>query len=436
MKRSFYSAMLVCLTFFSLFLLSPPLERDSFSDSTGAEPDHRAADAVSNLRLTFAGDIMAHNVNFEMDNYNLIYDDVRDLLLADDLTFGNLEVPVTDDLPMSTYPRFNVHTPYVQAALDGGFDVFSLANNHSNDKGVKGINGTLSVMKKLGKGAHPWRLLSSQAGQNPQQTFFTAYKKNALYDLYNAEPVQHPRLLTAYSGLKTKKEEDIYPVMIKKNGWKILFLSVTEILNVYDEAGRYVYRVSSIESARQAFLEKITEMRRENPCDIFILALHSEAPEYIRTVSSGTKDWFIRLASAGIDIVWAHHPHVMHPWETVEIPGPDGTEPKQALFMYSMGNFISGQRFRPARDDPGRYREYTGDAALLSVELSKNIPAETGSGKYSIISVDPVLITNYVDPAEGVVVKLFDNSFITGLQDVWQNYYRTRMSLMKDYLPL
>ena len=59
------------------------------------------------LNLTFAGDIMAHNVNFNMKNYDIIYDDVRELLQADDVSFANLEVPVCDDLPYETYPMKN-----------------------------------------------------------------------------------------------------------------------------------------------------------------------------------------------------------------------------------------------------------------------------------------------------------------------------------------
>ena len=94
-------------------------------------------DDISELVLSFSGDIMAHDVNFKMKDYNRIYDDVRDILLNDDLSFGNVETPVCEERPLSTFPCFNIHKDYLKAAIDGGFDVFSFANNHTNDQGIQ-----------------------------------------------------------------------------------------------------------------------------------------------------------------------------------------------------------------------------------------------------------------------------------------------------------
>ncbi len=51
------------------------------------------------LRLSFVGDLMAHDVNYEMADYDRIYDGIRDLFLADDLTFANLELVVDPSRP-------------------------------------------------------------------------------------------------------------------------------------------------------------------------------------------------------------------------------------------------------------------------------------------------------------------------------------------------
>jgi len=346
------------------------------------------------INLTFAGDIMAHTVNYSMKEYGRIYDDVRPLLSADDLTFGNLETPVVDSLPLSTYPRFNVHTPYLAAAVEGGFDVFSLANNHSNDQGTKGIAGTRTAAASFS-----------------------------------------PRVFA--SGLKKTAVDLPAPVLIEKNGWKILFLSVTEILNAYDVAGKLVYYVAPTETSRAAFLADLERMRIDHPCDVFVLGLHLAESEYGRTVGDAKKAWFVRLAAAGVDIVWAHHPHIMQGWETVTVPpakptaGPGDTRPRQALFMYSMGNFISGQREKPATDNPGGYREYTGDAVLLQVRLSR-----TGGALYDAMEVSAVPVTNYTDPEHGVVVRHFTPAFIETLPPVLQPYFRKRSELMQAYLPL
>ena len=85
---------------------------------------------------------MAHNVNYRMKDYNKIYTDILNITQNDDLTFCNLETPVDGTIPYETYPTFNVQPPYLQAAVDAGFEVFSLANNHTNDQNGHGITET------------------------------------------------------------------------------------------------------------------------------------------------------------------------------------------------------------------------------------------------------------------------------------------------------
>ena len=84
----------------------------------------------SRLRLTFGGDIMAHIENFRMADYSMIYADIEEIIKNDDLSFANLETPVHGGRPYESYPTFNVQPPYAQAAIDAGFDVFSLAFFH------------------------------------------------------------------------------------------------------------------------------------------------------------------------------------------------------------------------------------------------------------------------------------------------------------------
>ncbi|MDE6068716.1 MAG: CapA family protein, partial [Treponemataceae bacterium] len=43
------------------------------------------------LKLTFAGDIMAHTQNFQMDDFSLIWNDIREKVGAADFAFANLE---------------------------------------------------------------------------------------------------------------------------------------------------------------------------------------------------------------------------------------------------------------------------------------------------------------------------------------------------------
>ena len=58
------------------------------------------------IDITFAGDIMAHNVNFRMKDYNKIYKDILNITRNDDLTFCNFETPIDNTKDYETYPTF------------------------------------------------------------------------------------------------------------------------------------------------------------------------------------------------------------------------------------------------------------------------------------------------------------------------------------------
>lgn len=328
---------------------------------------------------------MAHRCNYQMPDYSKIYEDISALLSADDITFGNLEMPVDDSLPLSTYPRFNVHRSYVEKAVEGGFDAFSLANNHSNDQGTGGMKATLEAVSSL-PGVSAWSGLSGDGVTSASPSSFT-------------------------------------PSILERKGYTVLFLAVTELLNSYDSSKRLVNYLAPREASRNEFIERVSALRSEYPESLFILSLHLSESEYGRAVDPKKREWFARLAAAGIDIVWAHHPHVMQEWEVITVAG------RQRLFMYSMGNFISGQRWDTDRSNPAGYREYTGDAVLLRVEARRN-PEGFRFG------VEPVPVTNWKDPRHGMVVRRFTAGFIESLPEEERTYFRSRKSLMEEYLPL
>ena len=372
--------------------------------------------SIPALQLTFAGDLMAHAVNFNMSAYDLIYTDVEKILHNDDLSFVNIETPICDALPLSTYPCFNVHTPYLRAAIGAGFDVLSLANNHTNDHGKIGIDGTLAAVRTVQK------------------------------ERYASEI--SPRLLI-FSGLKDSDNDRIQVTPLVYKGWNILFCSVTEILNSYDSSKDRLYYSAPTKQGRSALISLIKEARKRYPCDLFILGLHLNEPEYGRTVSEAKKAWFKQLGEAGVDIIWAHHPHVMQSWETITVERPlllrkaastgytgisdlkeaAVSEQCKVFCMYSMGNFISGQRWHTRYDEPAFYREYTGDAVLLQLTCTRN---KAGRADFSVL---PMLITQYNEP-EYPVVKRFTQDWIETLGGKEKKYFKKRFELMNEYLPI
>ena len=349
-------------------------------------PASQSSDKPAPLTLTFSGDIMAHTVNYQMARYDDIYEDVAAYLLGDDITFGNLETPVDDSRPLSTWPRFNVHTDYAAAAYRAGFDAFSLANNHTNDQDTSGVYATkracLSLSGSSGEGRKVW-----------------------------------------VSGVRDSRGEELVPTVITVRGYTVLFLAITEILNSHDPSKDFVYYVSPNAASRKAFAASLARMRKEVPCDAFILSIHCHEPEYVTSVSSEKKAWFAELARSGADVVWGNHPHVTQRWEVIDVPERDS----QAVLLYSLGNFISGQRFSPAYESPEASREYTGDSVLARVTLQS---------KFRKVQLDILPITNFTDPEKGVVVRRFTPTFVDSLAPGLRRYFERRYSLMASYLPL
>ena len=68
----------------------------------------------------FAGDIMQHKPNYAYGNFDAIWEAVRSDISACSLAVANLETPVDASRPYDTYPNFNTHPEYVQAAIDAG----------------------------------------------------------------------------------------------------------------------------------------------------------------------------------------------------------------------------------------------------------------------------------------------------------------------------
>ena len=340
------------------------------------------------LHFTFAGDIMAHNVNYNMKNYDIIYDDVREILYNDDLSFANLEVPVCDDLPYETYPTFNIQSPYAMAAVNGGFDAFSLSNNHTNDQGLKGIKSTLK--------------------------FFESIRNLRVWN----------------TGIK--RDNSISYEVINTQGWTVLFASITEILNAYNNTSTFDF-YSFTEKGRLALKNDIIKLQKEHPHDIFVLGVHVADPEYDTTITDSRRKWFYELLDCGVDIIWGNHPHVTKEWEHIHSENGD------KLIMYSIGNTISGQNYWPAYDTPLHEYEDTGTSVLLQVAITdKNhkLGEFTDSNIGDAIlkfSLSHTYIATHKDEHNNMLIKQLTPEFIDQQNKQNRAYYKVRLEDMKNF---
>jgi poly-gamma-glutamate synthesis protein (capsule biosynthesis protein) len=222
-------------------------------------------------------------------NFESIFQNVKVLLEKPDIVTANQESMLGGaEMGLSSYPTFNSPHQVADALVDNGIDIVSTANNHSLDKGEKGIDSEADYLNKIGL---------------PQVGTFI-----------NPSDQQKLRI-------------------IERNGIKLAFLSYTYGTNGIPLPAGKSYLVNLVNRNKMA--EEIHHARTQ--ADITVLSIHW-GTEYQRLPNKDQKDLARYLVNEGADIIFGSHPHVLQPMEWME--ANDG---RKALVVYSLGNFISGQ---------------------------------------------------------------------------------------------
>ena len=222
-------------------------------------------------------------------DFEYAYAGVADLLDTADITVLNQETLICNDMiEPSTYPCFNSPKALGDYMAELGVDVFTIANNHTLDKGTRGL------------------------------TYCLAY-----YD--------ENKLMRVGAYRDHADRENIR--IMEKNGVKVSFLAYTESLN-----GLSLPADTPLEIGRTDMDVMKSEIAAANEIsDICVVSLHwgtensSVVEDYQRTEAR-------ELAEAGADVIIGNHPRVLREIEIFE--NSDGGD---TICAYSLGNFISAQ---------------------------------------------------------------------------------------------
>ncbi|TVQ27281.1 MAG: CapA family protein [Spirochaetaceae bacterium] len=330
----------------------------------------RVAPPRTELYLSFVGDVMQHERNIEMPDYDRLYDPVRRMLFVDDLSFANIEFPVDPARPPAGYPLFNGSIAYLRSALGAGFSVLALANNHTFDYGISSITAS-------------W----------------------AVYDELSDELVIH------HNGIRAHRGAPIEPTTIVYGGRIIGFVSITSFSNVWGSEP-FIYLVPYWNAAaRASFLASVREWA--DRYDLLVVAIHA-GEEYVLEPDADKAAFFREVADAGADIVWGHHPHVLQPWE----------RRGESVVMHSTGNFVSAQRRAQSPWLPfGRWAP-TGDTAVYRVRVEWSDHGRTVS------DVRTPFFTVRDDPTHGLVLKSFAGLLREPMPLEWRAFYLARYSVL------
>lgn len=336
------------------------------------EPDHASAERLP-LVLSFVGDIMHHELTAEMSDYDRLYDAVRGLLDVDDLSFANIEFPVDPSREPSGYPIFNGTVEYVEAAIRAGFDVFSLANNHTYDLGESGVAATRDVFRSLSDRAH-----------------------------------------IAVSGIREYPGAPLSVTELRRRGWRIGFLAITSFSNVWGSDAHINLVNYRDPAAREQLLRSVRQWRDEY--DLLIVSVH-DGVEYVLSPPSRTIGFFRDLSDAGVDIIWGHHPHVLQPWE----------HRNGRVIIYSAGNFVSAQRRHQNPFIPfGRWGP-TGDTAVFQV----GVVDRDGHPESRLIRA-PVF-TTFDHPEHGLVLTTVEQTLVEDMSLAWRAFYLARFAFFRGF---
>lgn len=209
---------------------------------------------------------------------------VKPIISKYDLAFYNQEsILGGKEIGLSTYPRFNSPYEVGDAFLDMGFNIVSLANNHTLDRGETAIKNSRNY----------WN------------------SKNALV-----------------SGSAISYEERNSFKIMKKNNITYTMLAYTDYTNGLSTHGKD-YLVNRIDF--DVMRKDIEQVRSK--VDVLMVSVHF-GEEYNLDVINRQREVAEFLAENGVDIVIGHHPHVVGKMEFIG----------NTLVVYSLGNFISAQR--------------------------------------------------------------------------------------------
>lgn len=219
------------------------------------------------------------------------YEHIAPLVAQGDFAFINQETLLAgDELSPSSYPAFCSPTQVGQEMLRLGFNLFSTANNHSLDWGVRGIQA---------------------AGR-----FWERQEDIAM------------------AGCYCTQEEREGVVYLTRNGITAALIAATELTNGIPRPEGEV-GVLLLNEDRELILQKL-ETASQN-ADLVILSLHWGI-EGSGRYTDGQRELAQALAEAGADLILGHHPHVLQGGEYLE------TSRGRSYVAYSLGNFISAQR--------------------------------------------------------------------------------------------
>lgn len=228
----------------------------------------------------------AYNSNTSTYDFANMLSYTKEKLKNYDIKYYNQETIFDDEENYGGYPRFNTPSGFGLSMIDAGFNVVSLASNHSMDRGADSAKRSTTWWKNQKNVLTHGMAISEEDRNN--------------YQIMEANGITYTMLSYTYgtNGLGTSD--------INKEPY---------LVNLYDE---------------EVIKKDIAAVR--DKVDVLIVAMHW-GNEYQQNASDKQREQAKFLADNDVDIILGTHSHCIQPWEMID----------DTVVFYSFGNFISNQ---------------------------------------------------------------------------------------------
>lgn len=322
--------------------------------------------------LVMVGDALVHNSLYNdanrLANYNG-YDFkphielIKEEVLKYDIAYYNQETILGgSSIGLSSYPAFNSPHELGDAMVDAGFNLVSLATNHTLDRGEKAIILSREYWNK-------------QNGVNAIGSYTSYDEKEQIESkIMEVNNITYVMLNYTYgtNGINVPSGKDY-------------------LVNLWDDTNNYDGYKEQVKNDINVLRDKV---------DILMVAMHW-GREYTHIPTDLEVKTAKFLADLDVDIIIGTHPHVIQPVEWID----------DTLVFYSLGNFISAQ----TSSSCSNYKCNVG--LMSSLTITKTVDED--NVKIDINNIKNDLIYTYHENYTNFKVIPFSNSII---KDYLRNY--------------
>lgn len=369
---------IIILVIGSIFIVSKLFDKEVVP--SGNSVDNTKEENYS-IKLLMVGDNLIndkiYNTMKTNDTYDFkpIYTYIKEINKDYDLAYYNQETILGgSSIGVSSYPAFNSPYEVGDATIDAGFNLVSLATNHTLDRGEQAIINSRNYWNSKDN-----VLAVGSYSSNEEKDKIQILKKNNItYTMLN--------YTYGTNGIKVPSNKEY-------------------LVNVWPCTGNDPSTDTKYQEYKNTVKEDIEKVR--DKVDLLIVAIHWGI-EYKYTPNEYQKDMASYLASLGVNIIIGTHPHVVEPITYID----------NTLVIYSLGNFVSAQ---------DTVEDYNTRVGLLStVTINKD-----SNNNISLSDLNNELIFT-TDSSNSYKVIPFSNPDIKTYLNDYERVYNKYSSIVKS----